>query len=187
LGSILNDTIISKMDILYTVEEKYLQAIEELNYGELPKALHLFHELISLNPEYARAHYQLGCFYHHQFKDYQTAGYYYKTCIELDPCFPDVYQHYLLLAVTLELHKLVPYIANKALITPGVSKANIYESLGLYEEKKQHFAAAKTQFKMAASAAESETEHRLYQDHLKRIFEKQNSNQRMVYAYQEGS
>jgi len=27
------------MDILYTVEEKYLQAVEELNYGELPKAL----------------------------------------------------------------------------------------------------------------------------------------------------
>ena len=69
------------MDILYTVEEKYLQATEELNYGELPKALHLFNEIINADPEYARAYYQLGCFYHYQFKNYQTAGYYYKKCI----------------------------------------------------------------------------------------------------------
>lgn len=33
------------MDILYTVDEKYLQAVEELYYGELPKALHFFTRL----------------------------------------------------------------------------------------------------------------------------------------------
>ena len=70
------------MDILYTVEEKYLQAVEELNYGELPKALHLFHEIVNAEPAYARAYYQLGSIYHYHFKNFQSAGYYYKKCIE---------------------------------------------------------------------------------------------------------
>lgn len=135
------------MDILYTVEEKYLQATEELNYGELPKALHLFHEIINADPAYARAYYQLGCFYHYQFKNYQTAGYYYKKCIELEAEFPDVYEHYLRLLITLKMTNLVNKIADKALVTAGVCKAQIYECLGLYAEEQQHLEEAKLQYK----------------------------------------
>lgn len=89
------------MEFLYTMDEKYLQAIEELYYGELPKAMHLFNEIVQADPEYARAHYQLGSCYFYQFKNYQTAGYYYKKCIELEPAFPDVYEHYLKLLMVL--------------------------------------------------------------------------------------
>jgi len=175
------------MDILYTVEEKYLQAIEELNYGELPKALHLFNEIINADPTYARAYYQLGCFYHYQFKDYQTAGYHYKKCIDLEPTFPDVYEHYLKLVVTLEMHKLINIIADKAIRVPGVCKASIHESLGLYEEKQQHFEAAAIQYKKATLSTSSQSDHNLFKDHLIRIADKQKSAQQMVYAYQEGN
>ena len=172
------------MDILYTVEEKYLQAIEELNYGELPKALHLFNEIIDSDSEYARAYYQLGSFYQYQFKNYQSAGYYYKKCIELEPTFPDVYEHYLRLLITLQLHKLIETTANKALLVPGVCKAQIYESLGLYKEELLHLTAAADYYKKAAQATSNQTEHGLFQDHLKRVKEKQTANQQMIYAYQ---
>ncbi|RZK52317.1 MAG: hypothetical protein EOO91_19550, partial [Pedobacter sp.] len=172
------------MDILYTVEEKYLQAIEELHYGELPKALHLFKEIINTDADYARAHYQLGCCYHYQFKDYQTAGYYYKNCADLDPAFPDVYEHYLKLVITLKMKKMVHQIASKALTVPGVCKANIYESLGLFAEGEQSFVDAKEQYKKAALATASQNEHSQIQEHLKRISDKQNANQHMIYAYQ---
>ncbi|TKC12121.1 hypothetical protein FA048_00440 [Pedobacter polaris] len=172
------------MDILYTVEEKYLQAIEELNYGELPKALHLFHEIINAEPDYARAYYQLGCFYHYQFKNYQSAGYYYKRCIELEAEFPDVYEHYLKLLITLKMHKLVSIIAEKALATAGVYQAQIYESLGLYAEEQQKLEEATNHFKKASLTTSSQNEHTLFQDHLKRIGDKQKANQNMVYAYQ---
>lgn len=175
------------MEILYTVEEKYLQAIEELNYGELPKALRLFNEIISADPAYARAYYQLGCFYHYQFKDYQTAGYHYKKCIDMEPTFPDVYEHYLKLVVTLEMHKLIIIIADKAIGVPGVCIANIYECLGLYEEKQQHYEAAAMQYKKAALSTSSQNDHNLIKEHLKRITDKQKSAKKMVYAYQEGN
>jgi tetratricopeptide (TPR) repeat protein len=172
------------MDILYTVEEKYLQAVEELHYGELPKALHMFHEIINSDAEYARAHYQLGCFYQYHFKNYQSAGYYYKKCIELEPQFPDVYVHYLKLIVTLKMHKLVHHVADKALLVHGVCKADIYECLGAYAEEQQNFVQAIVQYKKASLIVANQSEHSLFQDHIKRISDKQNANQNMVYAYQ---
>ena len=172
------------MDILYTVEEKYLQAIEELQYGELPKALHYFHEIINSDPEYARAYYQLGCFYQYQFKNFQTAGYYYKKCIELEAEFPDVYEHYLKLVIDLKMHKSIHHIAEQALATPGVCKADIYECLGLYAEEQQNFVMAKEQYKLAALATSCQTDHDLFNGHLKRISDKQHANLNITYAYQ---
>ncbi len=173
------------MDILYTVEEKYLQAIEELNYGELPKALHYFNEIIDLEPEYARAYYQLGSFYYYQFKNYQTAGYYYNKCIALDPAFPDVYEHYLKLLVDLKMHKQVHQVAEKALVVPGVCKAHIYESLGAYAEGEQDFLKANEQYKKALMTTVCQMEHSSFQEHLKRIKDKQNLDRNIIYNYQE--
>lgn len=172
------------MDILYTVDEKYLQAVEELNYGELPKALHYFTEIIDAEPGYARAYYQLGSFYYYQFKNYQLAGYYYKECIALEPAFPDVYEHYLNLLITLKMHNLVHHIAEKALTIPGVCRATIFEILGMYAEEQQNFKIAKEQYRRALLAASGKSEHESLQGHLKRIHDKENASKSIVYAYQ---
>lgn len=172
------------MDILYTVDEKYLQGIEELEYGELPKALHIFNEIINIDPEYARAHYQLGCFYFYQFKNYQTAGYYFKKCIELEAEFPDVYPHYLDLLITLKMYKSVELMAEKALVVPGVCKAEIHGRLGQNAEIQQNFVVAKAQYKLAVLAAASDPDHNLFKGHLKRVNDKLHTNKSMVYAYQ---
>ncbi len=172
------------MDILYTVEEKYLQAVDELNYGELPKALHLFNEIINFDPGYARAYYQLGYLYYYQFKDYQAAGYYFKKCIELEAAFPEVYEHYLKLLITLKMHKSVSHIAESALEVPGVCKANIYESLGLYAEELQNFDLAKVQYTLASLATSCQTDHTTYEEHLKRLTHKLSVNDRVRYTYQ---
>lgn len=173
------------MDILYNVDEKYLQAVEELNYGELPNALHYFNAIVSTDPEHARAHFQLGWLYYYKFKDYQTAGYYFKKCIVLDPLFPDTYVHYLRLLITLNMHQTISQTADKALVTPGVCEACVYEQLGNYEEKRQNLAAAKQHYQKAALAATDKNEHKDLQDDIKRISAKQTANKQMVYAYHE--
>lgn len=172
------------MDILYTVEEKYLQAVEELTYGELPKALHLFHEIVNAESDYGRAYYQLGSIYHYHFKNFQSAGYYYKKCIELEAEFPDVYEHYLRLLITLNMPQLIERITQKALLTAGVCKAQIYESLGMFAEEELKFDEAAAYYKKASLSTSSLQDHGLFQDHLKRIETKQKANQNLVYAYQ---
>lgn len=172
------------MDILYTVDEKYLQAIEELYYGELPKALQLFNEIVNTDPDYARAYYQLGHCYYYQFKNYQTAGFYFKKCIELDATFPDVYEHHLKLLITLKMHKSVQQLAEKALVVPGVCKASIYESLGLYAEENQNFDLAREQYRLAAMVTSSQADHTLYEEHLTRVAKKLKANDRIHYTFQ---
>ncbi|MFP5079764.1 hypothetical protein [Pedobacter sp. JCM 36344] len=44
------------MEILYFVEVKYLQAVEELKYGRLSKALHYFNTILDIDAGYARAY-----------------------------------------------------------------------------------------------------------------------------------
>jgi len=137
------------MDTYYTIEEKYLQAVDEINYGENPKGLKLLNEIISNDPLHARAHYQLGKIFYYEIKDYQAAGYHFKTCAELEPSFPDVYYHYLHLIVFLNMDKKVNEVAAKALTIPGVSAAAIHNLLGLYAEKNKNWAIAINEYQSA--------------------------------------
>ncbi|GAB2688935.1 hypothetical protein GCM10027037_09460 [Mucilaginibacter koreensis] len=172
------------MDILYQADEKYLQAVEELTYGELPKALHLFNNLIDTEPDHARAHYQLGSLYHYQFKNYQTAGYHYKTCITVEPQFPDVYVHYLNLLITLKMYKSIYPTANNALRTPGVCESDIYIVLGNYEEIQHNWKEAQQHYLKAGSSTAESSQYNIAQDHLKRLASKQDGLRRMKYTYQ---
>ncbi|TDQ06229.1 tetratricopeptide repeat protein [Pedobacter metabolipauper] len=171
------------MEILYTVDEKYLQAVDELTFGELPKSLHLFNEIIDIDPNYARAHYQLGYCYFYEFKNYQTAGYHFKKCVDLDPVFPDSYVDYLKLLVTLKMDKAISTTAEKALLVPGVALGEVHELLGKYAEQQQDFVAAKEHFEKAILVTTDQTEYGTFQDHIKRISAKQNSKAKIMYTY----
>jgi len=130
------------MDTYYTIEEKYLQAVDEVSFGETPKGLQILKEIIDNDPLYARAHFQLGKIYYYEINDYQTAGYHFKTCMELEPAFPGNYFHYLSLVVFLNMEKQAALVAGKALTTPGVSASSIYDLMGLLFEKNKNWTKA---------------------------------------------
>lgn len=137
------------MDTYYTIEEKYLKAVEKADYGKTPKALLLLKEIIENDPLYARAHYQLGKIYYYDIKDYQTAGYHFKTCMALEPGFPDNYFDYLNLLVFLKMGKQAEIVIEKALQVPGVDAADIYSLQGLLYEKNKNLAKALTAYQSA--------------------------------------
>ncbi|MFA6246071.1 MAG: hypothetical protein WC615_03965 [Mucilaginibacter sp.] len=169
------------MDTYYTIEEKYLQAVEELSYGETPKALNLLNELIANDPLYARAHFQIGKIYYYDFKDYQTAGYHFKTCMELDPLFSDNYFHYLNLVVFLKMDKQVKIVANAALNTPGVNTGAVYDMLGLYSEKNKDWNKALQAYRNAFMEATTKEQLEDIEQSINRI--KRKIQQGIVYHY----
>jgi hypothetical protein len=114
----------------------------------------------------------VGYIYQYDFKNYQSAGYYYSRCVDLEPAFPDVYEHYLNVVTTLNMPKLVNQLSEKALVTPGVCKACIYESLGFYAEEHQKLKEAADYYKKAFLATFNDS-HSQIKDHLKRIDDKQ--------------
>lgn len=169
------------MDTYYTIEEKYLQAVEEVNYGETPKGLKLLNEIISNDPFYARAHYQLGKIYYYELKDYQTAGYHFKTCVELEPFFPDNYYHYLRLVVFLNMEQQVNTIAAKALTIPGVDTAGIFELLGLFSEKNKNWIKSIDAYQKAFIEVTGKTQKENIQESILRVKEKKQQNK--IYQY----
>ncbi|MEZ2335528.1 tetratricopeptide repeat protein [Mucilaginibacter sp. RCC_168] len=170
------------MNTYYTIEEKYLQAIDKISYGKTPKALKLLNEIISNDPLYARAHHQLGMIYYYEIKDYQTAGYHFKTCMELEPSFPDNYTHYLDLLVFLNMEKLVNTISTKALNTQGVDAAGIYDLLGLFYEKNKQWTKALDAYQKAFMEVTENNEKVDIELSLKRVQSKM--KQTLAYTYQ---
>jgi tetratricopeptide (TPR) repeat protein len=169
------------MDTYYTIEEKYLQAVDELSFGETPKGLNLLNEIISNDPLYARAHYQLGIIYYYEIKDYQTAGYHFKTCMELEPSFPDNYKHYLDLLVFLNMEKQVATISIKALNTPGADAAGIYDLLGLFYEKNKQWTKALDAYQKAFMEVTENQEKTDIEQSLKRVRSKMQQTQAYTY------
>ena len=120
----------SYMETYYTLDEKYLQAVDEMNNGEQALSLKLLNEILAEDPLYVRAHYQIGCLYYYDLLDYQSAGYHFKLCTEREASFPDVYIDYIDLLVFLNKEKLVYQTAEKALVVPGVNAAEIQYKMG---------------------------------------------------------
>lgn len=168
------------MNTYYTIDEKYLQAVDKLSYGRTPKALQLLNEIVSNDPLYAKAHYQLGKIYYYDLEDYQAAGYHFKTCMELEPGFPGNYYHYLNLAVFLNMQKLVKAIAEKALEVPGVDVADIYELVGLSAEKNKELEKALAAYNNAFDTVTNKTDKRKVEESIERI----NAKMQRVKAYQ---
>lgn len=169
------------MDTYYTIEEKYLQAVDELNYGESPRALQLLNEIISNDPAYARAHYQLGLLYYYNIGDYHAAGYHFRLCTELEPSYPDVYFHYLKLIVFLNKAALVKVVGPAALKTPGVNHASINYLLGLHAEKNADWRVALSHYNQALAAAVTRKEREHIDDGIERIAAKQSKLERYKY------
>lgn len=170
------------MNTYYTIEEKYLQAIDKISYGKTPKALKLLNEIISNDPLYARAHHQLGMIHYYEIKDYQTAGYHFKTCMDLEPAFPDNYIHYLDLLVFLNMEKLVSAISTKALNTQGIDTAGIYDLLGLFYEKNKQWTKALEAYQKAFMEVTDNKEKSDIELSLQRVRSKM--KQTLAYTYQ---
>lgn len=170
------------MDTYYTNDEKYLQAVEEYQYGESPKSLHLLNEIIAADPLYARAYFQLGLIYYYELLDYQQAGYCFKTCNELEPGFPDVYEHYMHLLAFLNMEKSISVLKEKALKTPGVDYATIWNILGQHAEKNKKLALAYTCYEEAYTVVTVDHDMEEIEKNLKRIKTKQQRSAHYRYS-----
>ncbi|RWY54162.1 tetratricopeptide repeat protein [Mucilaginibacter gilvus] len=167
------------MNTYYTIEEKYLHAVDKL-YFNTPRGLKMLSAIIADDPLYARAHYQIGKIYYRDLKDYQTAGYHFKTCMELEPLFPDNYFEYLSLVVFLDMARQVEVVSAKALITPGVSISEIHELLGLYAEKSRQYAKALEAYRNAYMEATIKEQRDNSEEAIDRVKEKMQQS----FAYQ---
>ena len=143
--------------------------MDKYSYGKTPKSLQLLKQIIEADPTYAKAYYQLGVIYYYELKDYQSAGYYFKTCIAIDPTFPDVYENYMQLLAFLNMAKTLNTVKTAALSTPGVDHAEIYNIMGLFEEKVRELQQAKTYYTLAFEVALNKSQLKDAEENMARV------------------
>ena len=170
------------METYYTLEEKYIQAVEEMRFGETAKALKILNELLEVEPKYARTYFQLGKIYYYDIQDYQSAGYYFERCTELEPDFPEAYPHYLKLLVFLGKEKQARKVAELALLVPGISACGIYEQLGLLNEMLRSWTEALSNYSKGILYALNKEELDNLEDAVKRTRFKMEKT--LKYSYQ---
>jgi tetratricopeptide (TPR) repeat protein len=170
------------MDIYCTIEERYIQATEELRYGEAAKALQLFNELLVADAGYARTYFQLGIINYYYIKDYQAAGFYFSRCIEIDASFPDVYEDFMKLLVFLNMKKKAQQTASKALTVAGVNQRLVYQQLGILEEKNQNWNAALDCYRKAYSFSLEKEDTDNSKSDIERVKDKLAGGARFVYT-----
>jgi tetratricopeptide (TPR) repeat protein len=168
------------MEIYYSVDERYLHALNELDY-DLPAALQLFNQIVTDEPGYARAHYQLGKLYFYQLSDYQAAGYHFKLSLEADPSFPDTYYHYFKLAILLKKYNLAMKLKDAALQTAGVCASCIYALSGKMAEQQGNWNKALADYSLSLSAAIDKDDLENSTEALERVKLKQEKLKRYQY------
>lgn len=173
------------MDTYYTLEEKYLLAVEELKYGDTPKSLQLLNEIVHNDPMHARAHFQLGKIHYYDLNDYQTAGFHFKTCNELEPNFPDVYYHYLHLLVFLHMDKQFEAISAKAMTVAGVNLAAVYSLIGQLAERRKNWPLATENYRKAFLEVIAKTQKEEIEEALVRVTEKAKQAKGLSYSIAE--
>jgi tetratricopeptide (TPR) repeat protein len=169
------------METYYTTEEKFLQAVDELSFGETPKALQLLNALLDAEPTYARTYYQLGVIYYYHLMDYKSAGYFLGKCTEIEPLFPNVYVDYIKLLVFLNMEKKATSVAEAALLVPGVCSGTVYQLLGLMFEKKQEWKNALIYYNKSLLTFTSTAEIEKVNEDVERVKQKETAT--AVYKY----
>lgn len=130
------------MTMYYTIDERYLNALDAYLGGEYAKSKVLLEQLLDEEPGYAKAHFVLGVIYHDELRDLKKAESSYQFCIKFDPHFPDVYLPYMLLLRGLGKQDELEQLAKQALNVGMVCKSCIHQQLAQSYERNQQFSLA---------------------------------------------
>ncbi|PST84181.1 hypothetical protein C7T94_05500 [Pedobacter yulinensis] len=173
------------MDTLLSVDEKYLQVLEELYCGELPKAFRLLNEILAAEPAYARAHFQMARLQHEQFRDLRAAGYHYQQCEQIDPDFPDVYLPYLKLCNELGKHKLARTLGEKGLRVAGTDRYQLCKELARSADLRREYNEARELLNRALLHAHEPEQEKEMLEQLKTLNSKMKRDAPFVYRLEE--
>lgn len=170
------------MNIYYTIEEKYLKAIQKFSFGNSPKAKILLEEILEDEPSYGKAHCLLGCIYYFDLSEYGLAKKHFDLALEFSPQYPDTYYNYMVMLLDLDQKELLVQLAQSALKVHGISKAEVYFYLGQIHEKEKKWELAIQYYRKAFHHSICNEDMYRFQKDMGRIEKKMNSLKKWTYT-----
>lgn len=170
------------MNMYYTIDEKYLEALEKLDYGNIPEAKILLEGILESEPGYGKAHFHLACIYYEYLAEYPLAIRHMELALTFAPDFPDVYHRYTWILYELGCQAKLWEVSQKALKVKGICVACVYLTLANSYEKSGNWAKALQYYKEAYLSALEDRDLQRAKGGLRRVEEKRNSLQQWCYV-----
>ena len=160
------------------IEEYYLEALDNLEFGKIVEAKRLFEKIISDNPQYGRAYTYLGWIYHRYFMDFAMAEEMYNMGLKYAPLFPVTYTNYIYLLTETDKWEHLKYLLDKADKITGVKKSVIYFHYGRLFEQNENYEAALDYYVKGKKATFEEMELEQFELCIERCQSKQLSGKK---------
>jgi|SRR6185436_12589495 len=171
------------MEFYYNLEEKILEADSLMCQREFAKAKLKLEEILETEPDNGMVHYMMGWIYNTQLCNYKKAERHFNYAVKFSPDHPDVFYSYLPLLNKMERTNELIRIAALALIVKGVSKAFVYNQLGLSCEKTGNYSDAIRNFKQATVHATDNQDTEEYNESIQRNQSKLLAKEKFVYVF----
>lgn len=116
------------------VETLYLRASALITDNKIDEALELYHEILSCDPTYGKAHNDLGWIYVTKFSDYTKAESHFTLALKYDPELPYVYLHLGRLYTDKRAYNKALDVLQKGLRISGADVAALYSAMAYVYE-----------------------------------------------------
>lgn len=154
------------------IEEYFLKVDQLFMEGDFPEGKEVLEEILSIEPDYGRAHNHLGWLYYAKFDDYIRAEYHLKLAIKYSPEYPNAWVNYVYLLNeindTEKLLKVIP----KALKVEGINKSTMFNELGRSCEINGFYDEAIKDYKLALKHCMSNNDIEIIESNINRAKKK---------------
>lgn len=130
----------------FQLDDKFFEADQLIKENRIADAKQMLLEIIAEAPDHGMSHNHLGWIYETKYNDYVRAENHYKAALEMTPGYVAVYYNYAILLSTLGKYEEMEKLLERALTTPGINKATIYNEYGIMREAQGRYAEAITSY-----------------------------------------
>lgn len=154
------------------IEEYFLRVDRLFMEGEFSEAKEVLEDILSIEPDYGRAHNHMGWLYFAKFDDYVRAEYHLKLAIKYSPDYPNGWVNYVFLLNeindTEKLLKVIP----KALKVEGINKSTLFNELGRSCEINGFYDEAIKDYRLAFKHSMSKDDIGIIEENINRVKKK---------------
>ncbi|MEN7547117.1 tetratricopeptide repeat protein [Rapidithrix thailandica] len=154
------------------IDQYFLEADQLISYGEIIEAKNLLEKILSMEPDYGKAHNHLGWVYHRHLSDFALAEKHFQLAIKFAPNYPATYLNYAYLLNELGQFEQLRYLLDNALKMSSVPKSMIYNEYGKLYELNENYEMAINEYRKAIRASTSDEDIGSYKANVSRCNDK---------------
>src|SRR5438045_3865424 len=131
------------------LDEWFYEADQNIKDQRYADAMQTLEAILAESPGYGKAYNHLGWLYETKYRDLKKAEEYYRKCLDIEPEYAPVYMNLAVVLSGMEKWKELDELLSKALDTPGVDRAAVYNEYGIMHEMQADYEKAITNYKNA--------------------------------------